>query len=283
MLSRRKGNIIETKLKEITLIIDVLNRYRDVLSDQMNHSLERKLQSLYEQLLEGGVRIEQKGLEKVIEKDESNHSETTIPKIIHYCWFGKGEFSSLTKKCIDSWKSYCPDFEIIEWNEDNFDLNSNRYVKEAYDCKQYAFVSDYVRAYVLYHYGGLYLDTDLELVKGLDSFMDHDAFSCFENPSFIQTALLGSKKGFPIIKELLDYYEERSFVNNGIFDQTTNVYILSNLCDHHGFIRNGQQQSFDGFMIYPQDYFCPLFFDSSETCFTENTHAIHHFSKSWWK
>ena len=99
-----------------------------------------------------------------------------IPKIIHYCWFGKNPLSDLAKKCIDSWKKYCPDYEIIEWNEENFDINSNVYVKEAYDSKKWAFVTDYVRLYALDKCGGIYMDTDVELLKGIDVFLENEAF-----------------------------------------------------------------------------------------------------------
>lgn len=263
------------------LILDVLNQYEDVLSDQMKSSLNKRLQQYYDELTVAGIPIENEMIEKR-NMNQTLEKSTPIPKIIHYCWFGKGELSSLTKKCLESWKTYCPNYEIKEWNEQNFDISLNQFVREAYECKKYAFVSDYVRAYALYHEGGIYLDTDLELLKPLDEFLNQDAFSCFENPYFIQTALLGVRKGFPIIKELLDYYEDRPFIQNGMLDQTTNVSILSDICERHGLVRNGQAQSVDGFMIYPQDYFCPLYFDSDQTCFTDNTHAIHHFSKSWW-
>ena len=108
-----------------------------------------------------------------------------IPKVIHYCWFGRGKLPKLAKKCIKSWKKYLPDYKIIEWNEDNFDINSNQYVREAYEAKKYAFVSDYVRLYALYNYGGIYMDTDVEVIKSLDEFLIHEAFSGFESPKDI--------------------------------------------------------------------------------------------------
>ena len=117
-----------------------------------------------------------------------------IPKKIHYCWFGKGEKPKLVKDCIDSWKKNCHDYEIIEWNEDNFDININAYVKEAYECKKYAFVTDFVRLFVLKKYGGVYMDTDVEVIKSLDGFLKHHAFSSFENNDYIPTGIMASEK-----------------------------------------------------------------------------------------
>src|SRR5699024_8907222 len=127
-----------------------------------------------------------------------------IPKIIHYCWFGGNELSKTTKVCINSWKKKLPDYKIIEWNESNFDINSNQYVKEAYQAGRYAFVTDYVRLYVLYHYGGIYMDTDVEVLKSLDSFLKHQAFTGCENEKNSVTGIIGSEKDHEWIKTLLD-------------------------------------------------------------------------------
>ena len=121
-----------------------------------------------------------------------------IPKKIHYCWFGRGEKPELAKKCIKSWKIYCPNYEIIEWNEENFDINSNQYLKEAYENKKYAFVTDYVRLFVLYTQGGIYMDTDVEVIKPLDEYLHHEAVSGFENTTQIPTGLMACREGFPL-------------------------------------------------------------------------------------
>ena len=110
-----------------------------------------------------------------------------IPKIIHYCWFGRGEKPEIVKRCINSWKENLKDYEIIEWNENNFDININNYVKEAYENKKYAFVSDYVRVYALYNMGGIYFDTDVEVFKSLDEFLQEDSFWGFEEKDYIAT------------------------------------------------------------------------------------------------
>lgn len=135
-----------------------------------------------------------------------------IPKVIHYCWFGGNPKSDLINKCIESWKKYCPDYEIIEWNENNFDINICEYTKQAYEAKKYAFVSDVARLYIIYNYGGIYLDTDIELIRNFDELLEYNGWFNWETERFINTGLgFGSKKNNPLIKFLLDDYNNRSF------------------------------------------------------------------------
>jgi hypothetical protein len=207
-----------------------------------------------------------------------------IPKIIHYCWFGRGEKPALAQMCISACKKYLSDYELKEWNEDNFDINSNQYVKEAYENKKWAFVSDYVRLYALYNEGGVYLDTDCELLGRIDSFLTNPAFSGYESKEAILTAIMGAEKGNEWIKLLLDYYENRSFYNqDGSLDITTNVIIISNLTkEQYGCKYDGKQINIPGkFTIYPVDYFCPKSCITGELNLTENSVAIHHFNASW--
>lgn len=205
-----------------------------------------------------------------------------IPKKIHYCWFGRNPLPKLAKKCINSWKKYCPDYEIIEWNEDNFEINCCEYVKEAYENKKYAFVTDYVRLYVMYTYGGIYMDTDVELVKNLDGFLSHEGFSGFEDDIYIPTGIMAGEKGFGLFNDLLLYYNGKHFVNeNGDYDTTTNVITITKLLTEKGFIPNGKYQVIDGFALYPRDYFCPYDDATGKMYDSKNTVAIHWFNKSW--
>ena len=205
-----------------------------------------------------------------------------IPKVIHYCWFGKGEKPKLAEKCINSWHKYCPDYVFIEWNEENFDINSNRYVREAYENKKYAFVTDYVRLYALINYGGIYMDTDVELIKSLDPFLDNQAFSGFEEKAWIPTGLMACEKDFLLFKEYLSYYDDISFVNkDGSLNTVTNTYTITKMTEKHGLVRNGVYQVIEGFVLYPKDYFCPLNDATGQLNKTENTVAIHWFNKSW--
>lgn len=205
-----------------------------------------------------------------------------IPKVIHYCWFGKNKLSKSAKKCIKSWKKHLPNYEIIEWNENNFDINCNEYVREAYKSKKYAFVSDYARIYALYNYGGIYMDTDVEVIKSLDKFLCNDAFAGLENEYSIQTAVMGCCKGNLLFKEFLEYYTDKKFIKDDkSLDLTTNVEIITNICKKYGVIINNEIKSIRGFIIYHKDYFCPLNHNNKQSDFSKNTHTIHHFEGSW--
>lgn len=205
-----------------------------------------------------------------------------IPKKIHYCWFGRGKKPKLVEKCIKSWKKYCPDYEIIEWNEDNFDINSNIYVKEAYRSKKFAFVTDYVRLYAMYTQGGIYMDTDVEVVNNLDKYLMHRGFSGFESDKDIPTGIMGGEKGFAIFKELLKYYDNRHFIDDfGKIDITTNVVIITKILKEKGFVPNGKFQVVDGFALYPRDVFCPLDDATGVLHTSKDTATIHWFNKSW--
>ena len=207
-----------------------------------------------------------------------------IPKTIHYCWFGRGEKSKLINKCIKSWKKYCPDYEIVEWNEDNFDVNQTMWTKEAYESKKWAFVSDYVRLYALYNYGGIYCDTDVEIVRNIDDLLKNKGFSGFEKEPdlLVQTGIIGAEKGLNILKSLLSYYDERHFVKpDGTYDTTTNTHITTDILEKYGFIPNGKKQSIDGFVLYPKEYFAPKDFYTGRMKKTKNTACIHHYNLSW--
>lgn len=212
-----------------------------------------------------------------------NLNDKSIPKIIHYCWFGKNDKPEIVKKCIESWKNTLSDYKIIEWNEENFDININQYVKEAYENKKYAFVSDYARVYALYNIGGIYLDTDVEVFKSLDDFLDEDSFWGFEEKNYIATSTIGAKKENKLIKEFLDFYENKSY--NETKEQTdtsTNVQIVTKIMQNIGFKMDGSKQTICKIgSIYPQEYFSPYdyinFIDKSN----DNTYTIHHFYKSW--
>lgn len=205
-----------------------------------------------------------------------------IPKKIHYCWFGKGDKPKLAYKCIDSWKKYCPDYEIIEWNEDNFDINCCPYVKEAYESRRFAFVTDYVRLYVMFTQGGIYMDTDVEVTRNLDEFLVHKGFSGFESETQIPTGIMAGEKGFPLFEKLLSYYDGRHFLDkNGNQDTTTNVITITAMLSERGFIPNGKYQVIDEFALYPRDYFCPLDDSTGVMYDSKNTATIHWFNKSW--
>ena len=206
-----------------------------------------------------------------------------IPKIIHYCWFGRNPLPPLAVKCIESWKKYLPDYEIKEWNEDNFDVNIIPYTKEAYQAKKYAFVTDVVRLYALYHEGGIYMDTDVEVLKSLDPFLKHHAFSGFEDEKNVPTGIMASEKGGRWVKENLAYYNSCHFIKeDGSLDLTTNVKIITDYMLLMGLKQDNTYQDFSNLItLYPKDYFCPIDHVGYRLNLTKNTVCIHHFSGSW--
>lgn len=205
-----------------------------------------------------------------------------IPKKIHYCWFGGNPLPELAVKCIESWRRHCPDYEIIEWNEKNFDLNCNKYVKQAFECKKWAFITDYVRLYAMVTHGGIYMDTDVEVLKNLDIFLSNKAFSGFERENAIPTGIMACEKDFPLFKEFLYEYKERAFIKeNGDMDLTTNVTAITNTCLKYGLNLNNQLQKINDFTLYPKDFFCPKNYETGKIECTKNTYTIHHFSGSW--
>lgn len=206
-----------------------------------------------------------------------------IPKVIHYCWLSGEEFPELIQKCIDSWKRKLPDYEIKCWNTENFDVNICQYTREAFQAKKYAFVSDYVRLYALYQDGGIYLDSDIEVLKSFDELLENKAFTGFEkNDGTVAAWIFGSVKENPIFKDFLDYYQNRPFIlKNGEYDLTPNPIPITDICVKHGLLLNGKKQRLDHITVYPKDYFCPYNRATEELNITENSYTIHYFNGAW--
>ena len=203
-----------------------------------------------------------------------------IPKKIHYCWFGWNPKPALFQRCIASWKKYCPDYEIIEWNEENFDLNCCDYVREAYDAKKWAFVTDYARLKIVHDQGGIYLDTDVEVVRSLDDLLGDDAFFGLEDTGSIATGLgFGAEAGNPVVEAMLQDYDGVHFRKpDGSYDLTTcpirNTASIAHLLPEE--IR--EVTCIPSAVIYPPEWFCPLSADGSQMRKTSNTHSIHWYS-----
>lgn len=209
------------------------------------------------------------------------------PKKIHYCWFGHGPKPELAVKCIESWRKFLPDYEIIEWNEDNFDVNEIPYTAQAYAAKKYAFVSDYARFKILYEHGGLYFDTDVEIIRPMDDIIAAGPFmgcECAATPGATPNELgvapglgLGVNPGLGLYAELIDAYRQRDFGATG----ETVVTITTDLLCQYGLKNMPVIQQVAGINIYPNDYFCPINYETGEMQITEHTRSIHHYSGSW--
>ena len=206
-----------------------------------------------------------------------------IPKIIHYCWFGRGEMPELAEKCIASWHEYMPDWEYRLWNEDNFDVNQLPYTKEAYEARKFAFVSDYVRLWALCNEGGLYMDVDFGVFKPFDDLLHWDAFAGFEGSNHLpmMMGVVASKPNGIWVKEQLDNYLDRHFVlPDGTLDLTTNVQFISAKMREQGFVQNGKEQDYKDLHVFPVEYFCPRQ-TTGEYFRTKNTYCEHLGLGSW--
>lgn len=214
--------------------------------------------------------------------DEKNR--LAIPKIIHYCWFGGNPLPEDVQRYIATWRKLCPDYEIKEWNETNFDINCCDYVKEAYEAKKWAFITDYVRLKVLFDYGGIYMDTDVEVCKPLDDLLHYNAWSGFESETKIQTGTFASCRANEWIGYLLSYYENKHFVNkDGSYDTTTNVETITKMTKTKYDVRlNNTFQIFgDNYALFPFEYLCAKSLMDGRIYKSDKTYTIHHFSGSW--
>ena len=206
-----------------------------------------------------------------------------IPKIIHYCWFGRGEKPELAKKCIASWRRFCPDFEIREWNEDNCDYLAMPFMAEAYAAKKYAFVSDVMRLIVLEQHGGVYFDTDVEVVRDISPLLADRGFIGFENDQYVNSGqCLAAEAHHPVIQAMIDAYKQLTFTQpDGSLTPVGCPHVNSNVLERFGLVRNGCEQLVDGIHVYPADYFNPLDSATGRLNKTANTYSIHWYSMSW--
>ena len=212
-----------------------------------------------------------------------------IPKKIHYCWFGRNPLPLSAQKCISSWRKFFPDHEIIEWNEDNFDVNSIPYTAQAYEAKKYAFVSDYARFKILYEHGGIYFDTDVEVIKPFDDILSNGSFMGVEvepsknAPIAVAAGLgIGAEAGNPIYAEIITFYSTLNFyLPDGNINPYAVVRITTDFLLRHGLKQISGIQTVDNIIIYPSDYFNPLDDATGRLKKTSNTHSIHWYSKTW--
>lgn len=218
-------------------------------------------------------------------------ADTKIPKIIHLCWFGHGEYDEKMKHCLKTWEEFAPDYKVMKWDEDTFDLDSCTYVRQAYDKKRWAFVTDYVRFKVLQQYGGIYMDTDMELVKPLDDLLDNETVLSFKQQALgmkqfgLTSGIIMTKANNTLFNPLIEQFEARSYINeSGEEDVTPIAKFLTDLLRDRGIRQDNTLQSIDGVTVYPNEYLCPtidLDNNTGDVEVTENTYAIHHFTGTW--
>lgn len=216
-----------------------------------------------------------------------------IPKIIHYCWFGRGQKPALAEMCIASWRKYLPDYQIIEWNEDNFDVSANDYIREAYEAKKYAFVSDFARFEILYKFGGLYFDTDVEVIAPLTHIIQAGPFmgcevpaSPGQDPMKLSVAAglgLGAVPGMDLYKQVIDHYNSIHYLVDGkaVARPLSVVEHVTAILCRNGLQNVNEVQQVAGINIYPHDYFCPVSVVDFALRITDRTVSIHHYAASW--
>lgn len=214
-----------------------------------------------------------------------------LPKIIHYCWFGRNPLPPQAERCIASWRKYLPDYEIKEWNEDNFDVDIIPYTSEAYKAGKYAFVSDYARFWILYKYGGIYFDTDVEVIRPLNDILAKGNFMGYETDPNIKTGNAGSvapglglgvNPGLGLMKKMLAMYDGRHFVYEQVMkNQITVVHIATQALLECGLRPVPGIQKVADVWIYPSEYFCPIKVTTGRMHITENTRTIHHYAGTW--
>lgn len=211
-----------------------------------------------------------------------------MPKVIHYCWFGGKELPALAKKCIESWRKYCPGYEIHEWNEKNFDVNQIPYTQQAYQQGKYAFVSDYARFYILEEFGGIYMDTDVELLKPMEDILERGAYiGCEEDGGKGITVAPGLGMAAcahdELLREIVEDYKKRDFLNaDGSRNMTTVVEYTTCLFKRHGLKEIAGIQKIGNFTVYPREYFAPQHYKTGKVSITPHTHSIHYYSASWY-
>lgn len=285
-LGERKFTVISAeKLKEcnkenMVILITVIYGIFDIIEQLKALGIYEEAE-IYSLSLMRALFSEDCAMQKEIPQSIRRSKNPLIPKKIHYCWFGGNPLPDKYKKWMESWKKYCPDYEIIEWNESNYDITKNKYMYDAYKAKKWGFVPDYARLDIIYNYGGIYLDTDVELVGSFDELLYEKAFAGFERDSYVAFGLgFGAQKGNSLIKELRDDYDGRKFVEeNGTY--VASPVIQTELLKKKGLVLNGEYQRLDNITIFPEKMFCGKSPETRRILLKPYTKSIHHYEGSW--
>lgn len=269
-------------LKNMVILITVAEGYYDIVEqlkimgvyDDIDIYCLSHIKALY---------MEDIAMSKKIPDNIRLSDKMLIPKKIHYCWFGGNSLPDKYKKWMESWKKYCPDYEIIEWNEDNYDITKNKYMYDAYRAKKWGFVPDYARLDIIYNYGGIYLDTDIELVGNLDDLLYENAFAGFESDNYVNLGSgFGAQKGNILIKTMRDFYDKINFYDSqGNLDLTPSPVFQTMVLKENGLKVNGQYQILKDIVIYPEKLMCGKSLATRRIKLKDYTKVIHHYDASW--
>ncbi len=273
-----KGPEVFTSLSKDTVMLVTVSQFKAVIDELDNIEALESIEAYVIPV------IMAERVKKKTEKYECKKSDVQlIPKKIHYCWFSRNPMPECLQKCMDSWQKMCPDYEIIQWNEDNYDVEKNEYMKEAYRAKKWGFVPDIARLDILYNHGGIYLDTDVELKRNLDELLYQEAFCSVEKWGSVNTgAMSGTVKGHPMIKKILDYRINEKFVYpDGSLNLNTCGFYETKALMAAGLKPTNETQVLGGMTVYSSEFFQPYDYMSNETIMTENTFSIHHFNGGW--
>lgn len=264
------------------VIIITCSAYREVL-DQLNK--DNYFQNIDTYCLTHILLLEKENtaMQKKVPSDFRLEKVQLIPKVIHYCWFGGGQVPDKYKYWMESWKKFCPDYEIIEWNEQNYDVTKNLYMRQAYENRKWGFVPDYARMDIIYRYGGIYLDTDVELVQGFDDLLYQRGFLGFECPDYVNLGQgFGAVKGLPIFKEMMSVYDNMDFINaDGSLNMVASPYWQTKVLEQHGLKLNGEYQIVENLTVYPEKVLCGKSWSTRRVVLKPYTKSIHHFEGSW--
>lgn len=266
---------------EIIVVIVTLRKYQEVLKQLAEHCHSENMHILtYEYVM--GVYRESEIMNKKLLFPVKRKDKPVIPKMIHYCWFGGNPLPEKSREYIKGWREKCPDYEIKEWNETNYDISKNIFMKQAWEKKRWAFATDYARLDIVYEHGGIYLDIDVEILKNLDDLLYQEAYLGFESNKFVNTGLgFGARKYHPLIKEMRDDYSGRVFSEDGTIHNCP--YYQTDCLKRHGLVLNGQHQHLGDVTIYPASVLCSYCFISKKEIRTPYSYTMHHYDASWLK
>ncbi len=272
----------EVKDREDVILLVTVSHFYEVICQLHQMQLEQAECFILPVMYVSRLHKENRGMKRIKEGILKRTEKAVIPKKIHYMWFGGKELPDVLKNCISSWKKFCPDYEIIRWDETNYDLNRHPYMRQAYERKQWGFIPDYGRLDILYEHGGIYLDTDAELIKPLDEMLHQEAFVSVEKWNVVNAG--GGAGCIPHhrgIKKMLEGRRDILFEVGGKLNKTTCGYYDTLPFLKEGFCLDGTNQQIAGVNLYASEYFHPYDYMSGETVLTENTCSIHHFNGGW--